>query len=183
MVDVGLEDGTVIEATDGHPFWDATTGQFTLAVDLEVGELVLGLDGRSLQIASLRVYGEDLVAYNLEIEGIHTYYAGQTPVLVHNSCTSDAEGIAHATANHTMGGSGVRAGAGVFDSGVNLESLAAATRGQIGSLQTGMHTSLTYTIRAPEIIGTAGNGMATNVYQAVRNFHGGDLLTMFPVAP
>lgn len=47
---------------------------------------MLALDGSTLEIDSVRVYGEDLTAYNLEIAGIHTYYAGATPVLVHNSC-------------------------------------------------------------------------------------------------
>ena len=86
MVDLAFEDGSVVSATDGHPFWVVSTGLFTEAINLEVGELVLALDGRSLQIASVEVYGEDLVAYNLEIGGIHTYYAGETPVLVNNSC-------------------------------------------------------------------------------------------------
>ena len=38
------------------------------------------------------------MAYNLEIEGIHTYYAGETPVLVHNSCEiEEPESFAGAT--------------------------------------------------------------------------------------
>ena len=98
MVDVALEDGSLITATDRHPFWDASTGEFTYAIDLEEGELVLALDGSTLRIASVRVHGEDLVAYNLEIEGIHTYYAGQTPVLVHNTC---GDGIDSQSLNFT----------------------------------------------------------------------------------
>jgi hypothetical protein len=86
MVDVGLADGTVIEATDRHPFWNAGTGAFEYAIDLEPGELVLSVDGSSLPVVSIEVHEEDLTAYNLEIEGIHTYYAGETPVLVHNTC-------------------------------------------------------------------------------------------------
>jgi hypothetical protein len=34
----------------------------------------------------LTVYSADITAYNLQIGNIHTYYAGTTPVLVHNSC-------------------------------------------------------------------------------------------------
>lgn len=33
-------------------------------------------------------YTADLTAYNLQISTIHTYYAGTTPVLVHNSCSA-----------------------------------------------------------------------------------------------
>ena len=86
MVDVTLDDGTVIEATDEHPFWSANRGEFVFAIDLEVGDLVLGADGDLLTVTAAAVYVEDLTAYNLAIEGIHTYYAGETPVLVHNTC-------------------------------------------------------------------------------------------------
>ena len=91
MVELAFEDGSVLTATDGHPFWDVSTGLFTDAIDLQAGELVLALDGSTLQVTAVRVYGEDLTAYNLEIAGIHTYYAGETPVLVHNSCGPDVD--------------------------------------------------------------------------------------------
>jgi hypothetical protein len=100
MVDLGFADGSVLTTTDGHPFWNASTGEFTDAIDLEAGELVLTLDGQALEIASVQVYGEDLTAYNLEIEGIHTYYAGETPVLVHNSCGDSAELIYESNPKH-----------------------------------------------------------------------------------
>jgi hypothetical protein len=79
MVDVGLADGTVIEATDRHPFWDASAGAFVFAIDLQPGELLLTLDGQGLQVATVEAHEEDLTAYNLEIGGIHTCYAGVTP--------------------------------------------------------------------------------------------------------
>ena len=100
MVDLAFEDGSKLTATDGHPFWDVSTGLFTEAVDLMVGELVLTLEGQSLKIISVRVHGEDLTAYNLEIEGIHTYYAGETPVLVHNDCDDPIELIYEASPKH-----------------------------------------------------------------------------------
>ena len=86
MVDVRLADGTTITATDRHPFWDASTGEFTYAIDLRSGDLVRELDGTLLAVARTRVYDQELTAYNLTVDGIHTYYAGTTPVLVHNSC-------------------------------------------------------------------------------------------------
>jgi hypothetical protein len=126
MVDVGLADGTVIEATDGHPFWDVTTGAFTDAIDLQPGELVLTLDGQSLQVTAVRVHAEDLTAYNLEIDGIHTYYAGETPVLVHNSCgplTQDTILMrgGENTPSRFANGSGVTASGGQL-SGVSVNS-------------------------------------------------------------
>ncbi len=89
MVDVRLADGSTITATDRHPFWNATTGAFTYAVDLRSGEKVREIGGTLLTIAGTRAYDADVTAYNLTVEGIHTYYVGTTPVLVHNSCGPD----------------------------------------------------------------------------------------------
>lgn len=86
MVDLTFDDGSVIESTDEHPVWEVTDHEFTFAVDLEVGDVVLSVDGDQLTLVATRVYEEDLWAYNLEVAGIHTYYAGATPVLVHNAC-------------------------------------------------------------------------------------------------
>jgi hypothetical protein len=86
MVDVTLADGTTLTATDHHPFWDATTSQFTYAIDLQVGDQVREANGQLLAVANIRSYDENVTAYNLTVNGIHTYYAGVTPILVHNSC-------------------------------------------------------------------------------------------------
>ncbi len=93
MVDVRLADGTTITATDRHPFWDATTGEFTYALDLRPGDKVRESDGTLLAVAGTRIYDADVTAYNLTVDGIHTYYAGATPVLVHNSCFSAADAL------------------------------------------------------------------------------------------
>jgi hypothetical protein len=44
--------------------------------------------GRTIAVENVRDYRADLIAYNLDVTGIHTYYAlaGTAPVLVHNSC-------------------------------------------------------------------------------------------------
>jgi guanyl-specific ribonuclease Sa len=94
MVDLTFADGSRISATDRHPFWDASTGQFTYAIDLQAGEQVREADGQLLTISNTRSYTADLIAYNLTIDGIHTYYAGTTPVLVHNSCADGARFVA-----------------------------------------------------------------------------------------
>jgi RHS repeat-associated protein len=91
MVDVRLADGSRLTATDRHPFWDASTARFTYATDLKVGDQVSTAAGRTVRIAGLRVYSADVTAYNLTVEGIHTYYAGTTPVLVHNGCGDETE--------------------------------------------------------------------------------------------
>jgi hypothetical protein len=84
MVPVTLADGSVLDSTDGHPIWDASTSQFTDPSKLHVG--IETDTGALITIAELTTYTADLTAYNLQIGTIHTYYAGTTPVLVHNSC-------------------------------------------------------------------------------------------------
>jgi hypothetical protein len=86
IVEVTLPDGSQISATDHHPFWDATTHRFTDAIDLHTGDQVLEPDGTRIPITALNTKVEDLTAYNLTITGTHTYYAGTTAILVHNSC-------------------------------------------------------------------------------------------------
>ena len=105
MVELTLADGSTIDSTDRHPIWDATTGRFTDAIDLRVGDRLLTDAGPTVTIASERVYHEKLTAYNLEIGGIHTYYAGSTPVLVHNSCPISMDEAVERGAAH-VGGDG-----------------------------------------------------------------------------
>jgi len=83
MVKLELADGTTLRATDRHPFWDAAKRKFVDAIDLKVNQKVLAA-GVAMSIASSSVYGADLTAYNLELDDLHTYYVGETPVLVHN---------------------------------------------------------------------------------------------------
>lgn len=74
MVNVTLADGSMITATDHHPLWDATTSTFTYADRLHVGDDLVEADGAIIRIAGLRIYQEDVTAYNLTVDGVHTYY-------------------------------------------------------------------------------------------------------------
>ena len=40
------------------------------------------------------------VVYNLAVDDIHTYYAGDTPVLVHNSCGGESAAAAYGRLRH-----------------------------------------------------------------------------------
>ncbi len=92
MVDITFADGSRLTATNHHPIWNVTAKTFTYAIDLKPGEQVLTDRGQALRIANLRTYQKNVTAYNLQIDGIHTYYAGSTPVLVHNTCGLPADG-------------------------------------------------------------------------------------------
>jgi len=112
MADVTLSDGSELQATSGHPIWDATQGAFVAASKLVVGDRLLSVDATILLVRSVHLYAIETTAYNLEVSSIHTYYAGNTPVLVHNSCFSwDVDSLAASGADKSPGNPGfTRAG-------------------------------------------------------------------------
>jgi RHS repeat-associated protein len=89
MVALTLSDGSVIDATGNHPFWDETDQAFVDATNLTISDRLVDSGGHDLTVVAKRDYSASLTAYNLEIEGIHTYYAGPSPVLVHNACPGE----------------------------------------------------------------------------------------------
>jgi hypothetical protein len=91
IVDITFSDSS-ITATDGHPFWDVTTGAFTNAIDLRPDDRVLTATGGTVAVVGIDAYETQTTVYNLTVDDIHTYYAGDTPVLVHNSCGDE---VAH----------------------------------------------------------------------------------------
>ncbi|HET9656431.1 MAG TPA: polymorphic toxin-type HINT domain-containing protein, partial [Kineosporiaceae bacterium] len=101
MVAVRLADGTVIDATDHHPFWAANRGEWVDAIALEAGDQVETVEGSRIAIVAVGIRVADLRAYNLTIADLHTYYAGVDRVLVHNAggmngCSDAAyQGVLH----------------------------------------------------------------------------------------
>ena len=90
MTDLEFEDGSRVTTTEDHPFWSITDGRFERADELSAGEEVRTDTGRRVKVKGLD-YASSYVgtAYNLTVEGIHTYYvlAGEYPILTHNvSC-------------------------------------------------------------------------------------------------
>ncbi len=71
--------------TPNHPFWSEDRHDWVQAGQLNVGER-LRLENGTLTTVIARTPrpGRDEV-YNLQVEGHHTYYVGQSGVLVHNS--------------------------------------------------------------------------------------------------
>jgi Protein of unknown function (DUF1557). len=87
VTDLVMDDGSVLGTTEDHPFWSVTDGRFERADELSAGEKVLTADGRVLTVRGLRSgTSRSALAYNLEVEGIHTYHVGDDDVLVHNVC-------------------------------------------------------------------------------------------------
>jgi hypothetical protein len=80
-------DGDVITTTEDHPFWSVTDRRFERADELEPGEKLLAANGHVLATSGL-ILGSSRqgLAYNLSIQGMHTYYVGASEVLDHNTC-------------------------------------------------------------------------------------------------
>ncbi|MBR1673423.1 MAG: PKD domain-containing protein [Eubacterium sp.] len=83
-VSVGNDD---ICATLNHPFYVVGKG-FIPAGDLEIGDIVVLIDGKLARVKQLDIkhLDEPVKVYNFEVEDYHTYYVGTDGVLVHNMC-------------------------------------------------------------------------------------------------
>jgi len=80
-------DGELITTTEDHPFWSVKDQRFKPAGELATGDSVLSAAGQVLPVSRLGVVGRHVaLAYNLSVEGIHTYHVGSAAILVHNAC-------------------------------------------------------------------------------------------------
>lgn len=86
-LELTTEDGpATVTVTDNHPFWSRTASRWKNASQLRAGEKLAGV-GTSPEVTATADLKGTRPTYDLTVEYIHTYYvfAGQTPVLVHNS--------------------------------------------------------------------------------------------------
>jgi hypothetical protein len=85
VVDIWLEDGTHLTATEGHPF--KTPEGWRDAILLKKGGKLL-LPGEAqgvVEITQIAHRIETLTTYNLEVANAHTFFVGNDGVLVHNA--------------------------------------------------------------------------------------------------
>ncbi len=78
---------STLHTTWHHPFWNATTQQWTDAADLTPGTRLRDPTNEAELVAVAVVnYIGDALMHDLTVADIHTYYvnAGSTPILVHN---------------------------------------------------------------------------------------------------
>lgn len=85
--------GEVITATDRHPFWVESRRAWVEAKDLLPGDRLRRAGGGLTPVDAAKVLDpEPERVYNLTVSGLHTYYAGRAPVLVHNAdCPEDGK--------------------------------------------------------------------------------------------
>ncbi len=85
LVQIALENGTEIRATDVHPIWSMEREEWIPAGELVPGELVDTLTGPVAVEAVQRLHsGHDV--YNIEVHGEHVFRVTADGVLVHNAC-------------------------------------------------------------------------------------------------
>jgi hypothetical protein len=87
LTDLVLTDGSVLVTTKDHLFWSVDDQKFERTDQLAEDERVLTADGRAVPVVGLMgASARDGLAYNLSINGVHTYHVGEDDILVHNAC-------------------------------------------------------------------------------------------------
>ncbi|MFC4586624.1 RHS repeat-associated core domain-containing protein [Sphaerisporangium corydalis] len=94
-VDVDGASGTATDtltATEGHPFWLPTQGEWVNAGRLAPGMWLKTSAGTYVQITAVKHLTAHRAVYNLTIKNLHTYYvlAGDQAILVHNTGEDDS---------------------------------------------------------------------------------------------
>jgi hypothetical protein len=83
---LGIARAETITATDHHPFFVTEDGgKWVNAGELVAGEHLRSPDGSTRVITGLHQRSAHIRVFNLTIDGVHTYYVGDDPILVHNS--------------------------------------------------------------------------------------------------
>jgi RHS repeat-associated protein len=88
LLDLRLDGAGTLTTTEDHPFWNETDRQWQKAERLDRGDLLRTPSGA--RVAAVRLDWNTAHtgrAYNLTVDGLHTYYvvAGLRAVLVHNA--------------------------------------------------------------------------------------------------
>lgn len=77
----------IIEATHEHPFFIG--GKWLNVDELNVGDFVTLYDGSKKRINKIELTEGNFKVYNFEVEDYHSYYVGESKILVHNGNPCD----------------------------------------------------------------------------------------------
>ncbi|MEO1083443.1 MAG: polymorphic toxin-type HINT domain-containing protein, partial [Acidobacteriota bacterium] len=77
--------GQTLETTAEHPFFVLGRG-WVFAARLVIGDVLVTLDSRHVELESVEVVRGPTTVYNFEVSGRHTYFVGLLGVLTHNMC-------------------------------------------------------------------------------------------------
>jgi hypothetical protein len=76
--------GERLVATDAHPFYVRQAHDFVTAGQLQPGEQLKLTTGAWVTIASVQHQDQVRTVYNLSVSELHTFFAGDSSILVHN---------------------------------------------------------------------------------------------------
>ena len=109
LIHIGVN-GETISATPSHPFYVDKLG-WTLARSLRAGDVLVLSNGELVTVEWVQheILESLIKVYNFEVQDFHTYFVGESSVLVHNMCkTSDSGEIfldqekTHESARNTL---------------------------------------------------------------------------------
>ena len=105
-----------IVCTPNHPFWVPVKG-WTKACHLRAGDRLQLLNGEYVVVEQVQheLLESPSTTYNFEVEGYHTYYVGDSRVLVHNRCDGETPATKYGKEIHKKWdyGSGVKKEIGI----------------------------------------------------------------------
>jgi hypothetical protein len=77
--------GETIETTPEHPFWKHQVG-WIAASELRPGDQLVSKDGGLVEVYFVESKFARQRVYNLEVDGLHTFFVSAHSILVHNAC-------------------------------------------------------------------------------------------------
>ena len=79
--------GETLTCTPEHPFYVPKKG-WTSAIDLRAGDILVMLNGEYVVVEQVQheLLESPETTYNFEVENFHTYFVGDSKILVHNKC-------------------------------------------------------------------------------------------------
>lgn len=79
--------GEEIICTTEHPFYSPVKG-WTAACQLRAGDILVLVNGEYVVVEQVQheILETPVATYNFEVEDFHTYYVGESAILVHNLC-------------------------------------------------------------------------------------------------
>jgi hypothetical protein len=86
--------GEVLVTTEDHPFWNATDHAWERADGFDRGDRVGMASGGTAKYRGLVGRFRRATAYNLTVQGVHTYHVGHHALLVHNNSTCTISKVA-----------------------------------------------------------------------------------------
>ena len=81
--------GETITTTPEHPFYVPQKGWIS-AISLKAGDILVLQSGKYIIVEKIQheILESPIKVYNFEVEDYHTYYVGNSSVLVHNQCAN-----------------------------------------------------------------------------------------------